>query len=428
MKTDSPEILDADSKSKRSCLFGIVPAVSIFCVVLLCSSSFFAQRYNEGFVFLQILNMEYDSFGFILQKLSRWRMKTHLTCKNQCRPGGSSALPEGIISNTSDLKMRHLWNRRPMTETIEAILNLRWEKVCLCRLTYSEFESKPAINFYNFYTPYRYFGVNKLLKWAKFTSNKENTSTNLFAMTVGIKQKDLVNKMVKKFLASNFVVMLFHYDGMVDEWNDFEWSNQVIHVAVANQSKWWFAKRFLHPDIVAEYGYIFLWDEDLGVEHFHPDKYVSIIKSEGLEISQPALDTEKSEVHHQITARGRRSNVHRRIYKTGGRGKVCDGSSTAPPCTGWVEMMAPVFSRAAWRCVWYMIQGDRTKNVGVVDAEYIVHYGHPTLGGLDLHEVSSRAKDHRADVRRQSYRELQVFRKRWQKAIEEDKCWVDPFQ
>ncbi|KAH1044717.1 hypothetical protein GLYMA_09G251500v4 [Glycine max] len=379
MKTHSRDKLDADSKSKkRSCLCRIVPVVSLLCVVLLFSSSFFAQRYNE--------------------KLLRWKMNTKKlgndNCKNQCRPGGNHALPEGIISNTSDLEMRHLWDLH-MTKTIE---------------------------------------------------NKENTSTNLFAMAVGIKQKDLVNKMVKKFLVSNFVVMLFHYDGIVDEWNDFEWNNQVIHVAVANQSKWWFAKRFLHPDIVAEYGYIFLWDEDLGVEHFHPDRYVSIIKSEGLEISQPALDSEKSEVHHQITARGRRSNVHRRIYKSGVSGKRCDGSSTAPPCTGWVEMMAPVFSRAAWRCIWYMIQndlihawgldmqlgycaqGDRTKNVGVVDAEYIVHYGHPTLGGLDVHEVSSRTKDHRVDVRRLSYRELQVFRKRWQKAVEEDECWVDPFQ
>ncbi|ESW11730.2 hypothetical protein PHAVU_008G055100 [Phaseolus vulgaris] len=376
MKTHSQEILDADSNSKRSCLWGIVPAVSILCVVLIFSSSFFTQRFNE--------------------KLLRWRMNTSTlendTCK--CRPGGSSALPEGIISNTSDLEMRPLWSIS-MTKTIE---------------------------------------------------KEQNLSTNLFAMAVGITQKDLVNKMVKKFLASNFVVMLFHYDGIVDEWNEFEWSNHVIHVAVANQSKWWFAKRFLHPDIVAEYGYIFLWDEDLGVEHFHPDKYVSIIKSEGLEISQPALDTEKSEVHHQITSRGRRSNVHRRIYKTGGRGKSCDENSSGPPCTGWVEMMAPVFSRAAWRCVWYMIQndlihawgldiqlgycaqGDRTKNVGVVDAEYIIHYGHPTLGGLDLHKVSSGAKDHRVDVRRQSYNELQVFRKRWQKAVEEDKCWVDPFQ
>lgn len=34
----------------------------------------------------------------------------------------------------------------------------------------------------------------------------------------------------------------------------------------------WFAKRFLHPDIVALYSYIFLWDEDIGVENFHPGR------------------------------------------------------------------------------------------------------------------------------------------------------------
>ncbi|KAH1238995.1 hypothetical protein GmHk_08G023538 [Glycine max] len=62
------------------------------------------------------------------------------------KPGGSHALPEGIIFDTSDLEMRNLWDLS-MTKTIE---------------------------------------------------NKENASTNLFAMAVGIKQKDLVNKMVKK--------------------------------------------------------------------------------------------------------------------------------------------------------------------------------------------------------------------------------------
>ncbi|KAI3746092.1 hypothetical protein L6452_08513 [Arctium lappa] len=39
--------------------------------------------------------------------------------------------------------------------------------------------------------------------------------------------------------------------------------------------------------------------------------YLSIVKEEGLEISQPALDTEKSEVHHAITARWSNSIVHR---------------------------------------------------------------------------------------------------------------------
>lgn len=35
----------------------------------------------------------------------------------------------------------------------------------------------------------------------------------------------------------------------------------------------WYAKRFLHPDIVSAYEYILIWDEDLGVEHFNGDKY-----------------------------------------------------------------------------------------------------------------------------------------------------------
>ncbi|KAJ7978256.1 Lysine ketoglutarate reductase trans-splicing-like protein, putative (DUF707) [Quillaja saponaria] len=377
MKSFGPPFFLADSKSWRSCLCSIFPAATLLCVVIFVGTAYLAPDYKEKLLRWQVA----DSF-------ENPKLKE---CKNQCRPYGSEALPQGIVSKTSNLERRPLWDAQKIRRAKK-------------KMVYQTIDSKA------------------------------NSSTNLFAMAVGIKQKDLVNKMVTKFLASDFVVMLFHYDGIVDEWKTFEWSDHVIHVSSNDQTKWWFAKRFLHPDIVAEYGYIFLWDEDLGVDYFHP--------------KQPALDGNKSEVHHQITARGRRSTVHRRIYKPGGDGKGCDASSTAPPCTGWIEMMAPVFSRAAWRCIWYMIQndliyawgldmqlgycaqGDRTKNVGVVDAEYIVHYGKPTLGGLDVNEISSQshAKDHRLDVRRQSYRELGVFKKRWKEAIDEDKCWIDPFQ
>ena len=47
------------------------------------------------------------------------------------------------------------------------------------------------------------------------------------------------------------------------------------------------------------------------ITSFNLCRYLSIVKDEGLEISQPALDIGQSEVHHQITARGRKSNVHR---------------------------------------------------------------------------------------------------------------------
>ncbi|CAI0376241.1 unnamed protein product [Linum tenue] len=304
-------------------------------------------------------------------------------------PQGSETLPRGIVQKTSNLQMRPLWGN--------------------------------------------------------VAKRKPNERANLFAAAVGVKQKELVNKMATKFLSSGFTVMLFHYDDNVDEWREFDWNSNVIHVSAHNQTKWWFAKRFMHPDIVAEYDYVFLWDEDIGVDSFDPARYLSIVASEGLEISQPALDVRKSEIHQQITARTK-STVHRRIYKTGS----CDGSSTKPPCTAWVEMMAPVFSRDAWRCAWHMIQndlihawgldyrlgycaqGDRTQKMGIVDAEYVVHHGKPTLGAPKdsgpPQPFNPRKFNPRVEVRRQSWNEYKTFKRRWAKAAEDDKCWIDPYK
>lgn len=162
----------------------------------------------------------------------------------------------------------------------------------------------------------------------------DQSHQNLLAIPVGIKQKNNVAAIVSKFLPENFTVILFHYDGNVDGWHDLHWSNSVIHIAAPNQTKWWFAKRFLHPDVVSTYDYIFLWDEDLGVENFHPVRYLQIMKSEGLEISQPALDPKQSEIHHRITIRRKKGKVHRRVHGTRGSG-YCSNASEGPPCTGY---------------------------------------------------------------------------------------------
>ncbi|KAK7278847.1 hypothetical protein RJT34_23885 [Clitoria ternatea] len=66
--------------------------------------------------------------------------------------------------------------------------------------------------------------------------------------------------------------MLFHYDEKASEWDQFEWSKRAIHISARKQTKWWHAKSFLHPDIVATYGYIFIWDEDMGLEHFNAEE------------------------------------------------------------------------------------------------------------------------------------------------------------
>ncbi|KAJ6925765.1 hypothetical protein NC651_010252 [Populus alba x Populus x berolinensis] len=295
--------------------------------------------------------------------------------------------------------------------------------------------------------------------WSTSSSrSKVDPSTHrcLLAIPVGIKQKDNVDRIVQKFLPENFTVILFHYDGNVDGWWDLDWSNEAIHIVAKNQTKWWFAKRFLHPAVVSAYDYIFLWDEDLGIEHFNPGKYLKIVRFEGLEISQPALDPNSTDIHHRITIRARMKKLHRRVYDSRGSTK-CTDISEGPPCTGFVEGMAPVFSRSAWYCAWHLIQndlvhgwgmdmklgycaqGDRTKKVGVIDSEYIVHKGIQTLGGRktprrkasNAEELTKRhgaaSVDPRMEIRRQSTWELQIFKDRWKQAVKEDKNWVDPF-
>ncbi|VFQ58913.1 unnamed protein product [Cuscuta campestris] len=271
-------------------------------------------------------------------------------------------------------------------------------------------------------------------------------------MPVGIKQKDNVDKIAQKFLSENFTIILFHYDGNVSGWWDLAWTKTAIHIVAHNQTKWWFAKRFLHPAVVSIYEYIFLWDEDLGVKKFHPGRYLRIVRSAGLEISQPALDPNSTGIHHRITIRRRTKKFHRKVYYDRGSTK-CSDESEGPPCSGFVEGMAPVFSRSSWHCVWHLIQndlvhgwgmdmklgycaqGDRTKKVGVVDSEYIVHQSIQTLGGasskkvLDPHVSMKRNPvDARYEIRKQSAYELQLFEERWHRAVEEDKSWEDPYK
>lgn len=98
---------------------------------------------------------------------------------------------------------------------------------------------------------------------------------SLLAMAVGKKQKANVNEMIKKvtdqihniilwtkrfnlveklsyryiqlihflccflqFPLDDFVIMLFHYDGIVDDWKDLEWSSHAIHISAISQTKW----------------------------------------------------------------------------------------------------------------------------------------------------------------------------------------------
>ncbi|XP_010531567.1 PREDICTED: uncharacterized protein LOC104807825 isoform X2 [Tarenaya hassleriana] len=250
-------------------------------------------------------------------------------------PRGAERLPPGIVAAESDFYLRRLWG-----------------------LPEEDLTSKP-----------RY----------------------LVTFTVGYDQRNNIDACVKKF-SDNFTIVLFHYDGRTTEWDEFEWSKRAIHISVRKQTKWWYVKRFLHPDIIAAYDYIFVWDEDLGVEHFNGEEYIKLVKKHGLEISQPGLEPNRG-LTWPMTKRIEDLEVHKTTEE---KPELCS-DPLLPPCAAFVEIMAPVFSRDAWRCVWHLLQNDLVhgwgldfalqrcvepahEKIGVVDAQWIVHQTVPSLG------------------------------------------------
>ncbi|MEK7954214.1 DUF707 domain-containing protein [Luteolibacter soli] len=138
--------------------------------------------------------------------------------------------------------------------------------------------------------------------------------------------------------------------------------------------KWPLAYRNLHPDVVADYDYVFFWDDDLGIKGFDPARFVRIMQINHLAMAQPAIESPHC-LSHAITSRkpcppwrGSEGTAPRRIV-----GRL----------TNFVEIMAPVFTRDAWRTVYsYVDPGSHSGwgydyipvgAKGIVDALPVVH-------------------------------------------------------
>ncbi|KAJ8426352.1 hypothetical protein Cgig2_023884 [Carnegiea gigantea] len=296
-------------------------------------------------------------------------------------PRGAERLPPGIVVRESDFYLRRLWGRP------EEDLTSKPKYLVTFTVGYDQKANIDAC-------------VKKVGLWTF------NLTYN--ALLYWFHELNLILQ-----FSENFTILLFHYDGRASEWEDLEWSKQAIHVSARKQTKWWYAKRFLHPDIVASYEYIFIWDEDLGVEHFNAEEYLKLVKKHGLEISQPGLEP-NSGLTWQMTKRRGDSEVHNKAWHgqklrlnssfcfcwnfrvTEERPGWCP-HPVLPPCAAFIEIMAPVFSRSAWRCVWHMIQNDLVhgwgldfalrkcvepahEKIGVIDSQWIVHQSIPSLG------------------------------------------------
>ncbi|KAH9559610.1 hypothetical protein CY35_06G068800 [Sphagnum magellanicum] len=194
--------------------------------------------------------------------------------------------------------------------------------------------------------------------WGRPEEDLPHKPKYLLTLTVGAAQKQGVNDAISKF-SKEWQILLFHYDGKMDEWDEFEWSRNAIHIGTRKQAKWWYAKRFLHPDVVQPYEYIFIWDEDLDLEHFSAEKYIELVKKYALEISQPGLDPDRG-LTWQMTKRRGDVEVHKTAVEQPGLLKLWHLS--------FHEKHGGVFG-ILYRMTWYM----GGASISVCDAVLSLH-------------------------------------------------------
>jgi hypothetical protein len=153
----------------------------------------------------------------------------------------------------------------------------------------------------------------------------------------------------------------------------------------------------------------------------------------------------RSEIHHGITARALLlpgveggSDVHRRFYKPAsamGGGGGCDKSSTGPPCTGWLEMMVPVFSRAAWRCGWGRRGAERPRpHLGPRLQARLLRARRPDAQDTGVSPPSAAPTARpgpsgflNPEGRSVVVMKMKVFDRRCKEAAAKDASWTDPY-
>lgn len=200
----------------------------------------------------------------------------------------------------------------------------------------------------------------------------DDTSTlpkMLYVSPVGASAAGLLPGVINAFRSAGADCWLLQYDEA-----ELEMPTEVKMIRDKG-FKWQLALRHLHPDSVADYDFLFFWDDDLGVNAFDPLRFARIMRANRLEMAQPAIQSLHG-LSHEIT-----------------RHRPCpppwrdpDGMTTHPVVgrlTNFVEIMAPVFTRGAWREFYsYLDPANRSGwgydyiplgRKGIVDAMPVVH-------------------------------------------------------
>ncbi|KAJ3357474.1 hypothetical protein GGF32_001083 [Allomyces javanicus] len=173
----------------------------------------------------------------------------------------------------------------------------------------------------------------------------------LVAVPVGESAKSRIDTLVHQFGLDRFAFMLFIWDH--SDWSEFPWFAHVTAIRVARQAKFWYAKRFIPPEVALHYDYIWLLDDDMVLDFaWDPVNATETMRRYNVHFAQPALT---------IGTHFDQGAIEKRVegYEVG-------------HWANFVEMMAPIISRGAYACAWTLTPWDTSASWGVDNSFYPV--------------------------------------------------------
>ena len=185
---------------------------------------------------------------------------------------------------------------------------------------------------------------------------------SLFATALQRPAHRVMARLVQKFGHENFDFIFFLWDGAEFDQDDFAGCRMISEPGY----KWQFFKKYVTPEVCADYEYIFAWDDDIGVDLFSVGDFLDVMRRNHLQMAQPAL-TRSSFYSHSITLQH---------------------ATPVGRYTDFVEIMVPVFEVAAWSRFYEIIEPanrwgwgyDRLarslcgfSNLGIVDCQPVRH-------------------------------------------------------
>ena len=157
---------------------------------------------------------------------------------------------------------------------------------------------------------------------------KPTRGKSLYFSPVGKNGLEFFRKIRRVFPESAFDFLIIGYDEA-----DFGELSQGIELIRDRGQKWRLIKKYLTPERVAGYEYVFMWDDDIDPCDFDALEFLEVLRRNELEVAQPSLTTD-SFSFHPITVKS----------------KCAIGR-----LTNFVEIMCPAYSAKTWPAIYNYI-------------------------------------------------------------------------